>query len=138
VSNAGVGFVSLRVNTGVALCRNCIANINPRKDISLKENLTDTPSPQVAPRTISPKEFNRCLTLLKAEVGLDFPSLLARLESGLQIVWVTDTSMAHDLNPEALRRLGGLTILSAFYGAAVIFVNENKLIELEAKEDSHS
>ncbi len=104
----------------------------------VNENANDTPSSQVIPRTISPEEFNRRLTLLKVEVGLDFPNLLDRLDSGLQVVWVTDTGMAHDLNPDTLRRLGGLTILSAYYGAAVIFVNENKLMELEATDDSKS
>ena len=69
---------------------------------------------------------------------MDFPALMSRLESGVQVVWITDTGMAHDLEPEILRRLGAITIVCSFYGAAVIFVNENKLIELEAKSDTQS
>jgi hypothetical protein len=104
----------------------------------MKEDKTEESPSQVVPRTISQKEFNRRLTMLKTEARLDFPKLVASLETGMQVVWVTDTAMAHDLDPEILRRLGGLVILSAFYGAAVIFVNENKLVEIEAKHDPAS
>jgi hypothetical protein len=104
----------------------------------MKDDANQNEASQVKPRKISQKEFSRRLTLLKAEVALDFPELMSRLESGLQVVWITDTSMAHDLEPEILRRLGAMTIVCSSYGAAVIFVNENKLLELEAKDDPAS
>lgn len=104
----------------------------------MNENANDAPTSQVTPRKISQKEFTRRLSLLKAEVALDFPTLISGLESGLQVVWITDTSMAHDLEPEILRRLGAMTIVCSFYGAAVIFINENKLMELGVKDESQS
>ena len=128
----------LRAITGVALCRNSIANINSRKE-TLHEG-RHKPKRSFSSKTAenNQKEFSRRLALLKAEVALDFPALMSRLESGVQVVWITDTGMAHDLEPEILRRLGAITIVCSFYGAAVIFVNENKLIELEAKSDTQS
>ena len=38
------GFALLRVITKVALCRNCSATINPRKDIPMNDNANDNPS----------------------------------------------------------------------------------------------
>jgi hypothetical protein len=77
--------------------------------------------------------FNRRLTLLKTEVDLDFVGLVPALETGLQVILVTDGELGKDLNPDVLRRIGGMVMLCNNYGAAVIFVNENKVGELSRK-----
>ncbi len=75
--------------------------------------------------------LERRLKLLKAEIDLDFPGLLSSLENGRRIVLVTDDEFGKDLNPEALRRIGGMAMLcNHYYGATVIIVNENRIVEL--------
>jgi hypothetical protein len=82
----------------------------------------------------SSAEIHRRLTLLKAEVALDFPELLQELENGLQIVLVTDRVLGKDLNPDELRRIGGMAMLcNHYYDAAVLFMNENRIAELNSK-----
>ncbi len=78
--------------------------------------------------------LERRLKLLKAEVGLDFPQLLSELENGVQVVLVSDSVLGKDLDPDILRRIGGMAMLcNHYYGAAVIFMNENKFVELNRK-----
>jgi hypothetical protein len=96
----------------------------------MKENENDKPVSQTGPGRVSTREFNRRLTMLKAEVNLDFPTLIPSLESGTQVILVTDKDIGLDLNPDVLRRLGGMTVLCSYYGAAVVFVNPKKLTEL--------
>jgi hypothetical protein len=74
------------------------------------------------------KESNGRLTLSRTEVNLDFLGLVPQLESGSQIIWVTDKAMGKDLNPEVLRRLGGTAMLGSYFGAAIIFMNQNKTV----------
>lgn len=83
-----------------------------------------------APKRVSQTEFNRRLSMLKAEVSFDFPDLIPELESGSRVILITDKDIGLDLSPEALRRLGGMTVLCSYYGAAVVFVNPMKLTEL--------
>ena len=73
------------------------------------------------------KDFNRRLALLKTEVDLDFPGLVTQLESGLKVMLIADKRLGNGLNPDILRRYGGTTMLCNFYGAAVIFANENQI-----------
>lgn len=68
--------------------------------------------------------FEQRLALLKAEVELDFPGLPQRLEAGRKLVSVMYESLCGKLGPECLRRFGGMTVLCAHYGAAVIFVKD--------------
>lgn len=97
----------------------------------MKENANNSAPSQAAPPTRSSAEFNRRLTLLKAEVDLDFPNLVPHLESGLQLVLITDKEMGKDLDPDVLRRIGGMTMLCGHYGAGVFFVNTNKMLMSE-------
>ena len=83
---------------------------------------TNTPTETTPPLT---KEFKRRLAVLKAEVDNDFPGALQKLEADARVILVTDTGYAKGLNPDILRRLGGLIMLCSFYGAAVVFVIEN-------------
>jgi hypothetical protein len=92
----------------------------------MKEDANSNAPSRVAPPTASPDEFNRRLTLLKAEVDLDFTNLVPHLESGLQLVLITDKEMGKDLDPDALRRIGGMTMLCRHYGAGVFFINTKK------------
>jgi hypothetical protein len=82
---------------------------------------------------ISERELKRRLTMLKTEVNLDFPGLVPALENGLQVAAVTESFSEFDLNPDGLRRLGGMVLLCKHYGAAVVFVNENKFGEINSK-----
>lgn len=80
-------------------------------------------------------EYNRRLALLKTEVELDIPGLLARLESGLRVLFVTDNRLGNTLDPDVLRRLGGMTMLCRHYGATVIWANDETTVELEHKKE---
>lgn len=98
----------------------------------MNENTTETPKTTTQAKTPT-KEFNRRLALLKTEVNLDFPKLIPQLEAGLQVVLVTDQKFASGLDPDILRRLGGMVTLCSYYGAAVVFVNERKILEVDAE-----
>lgn len=76
------------------------------------------------------KAFTRRLALLKTEVGLDFPDLIPELEAGQRVILITDQKFAAGLDPDILRRLGGMVTLCGFYGAAVVFANLDKVHEL--------
>lgn len=84
--------------------------------------------------SMSPLE--RRLRLLRAEVELDFPGLIEELDSGMQVVLVTDSELGKDLSPDVLRRIGGMVMMCNHHGAAVIFVNERKFTELNSKVPS--
>lgn len=94
----------------------------------MKENINESTTMN---ETAKSSEFNRRLALLKTEVNLDFPELIPQLEQGQQVVLVTDQNFASELHPDLLRRLGGMVILCSFYGAAVLFVNERKIVDLD-------
>ncbi len=63
-------------------------------------------------------------------MDLDFPGLVPQLESGIHLLLVTDTKYGTDLNPDILRRFGGLTMLCRHYGTSVFFVNDERTVEL--------
>jgi hypothetical protein len=86
--------------------------------------------------TSKPTEFERRLAMLKTEVSLDFPNLIPQLEAGQQVVLITDRKYAQGLEPDILRRFGGMVMLCCLYGAAIVFVNEDKILELEQKRDA--
>ncbi len=97
----------------------------------MNENAKETSAVLAETTSTKKREFNRRLALLKTEVSLDFPRLIPQLEAGQQVVLVTDQEFASGLSPDVLRRLGGMVMLCSFYGAAVVFVNERKILELE-------
>ena len=68
--------------------------------------------------------FNRRLEMLKTEVDLDFTDLVNALEKGLKVVVVTEPFDSVDLDPDVLRRIGGMAMLCRHYGAVVIFADE--------------
>ena len=78
-------------------------------------------------------DLSRRLAVLKTEVELDFPGLVVALEKGLQLAVVTESYSEFDLHPELIRRVGGMVLLCRHYGAAVVFVNENRFGELNSK-----
>lgn len=102
----------------------------------MNENASESPKTTIEPKTVRTREFNRRLALLKTEVNLDFPGLIPDLESGTRVILVTDKEFGLDLNPDVLRRLGGMTVLCSYYGAAVVFVNPKKLTELDGKDST--
>lgn len=73
------------------------------------------------------------LRLLKVEVDCDFGGLVPALEAGVKLVLVTDEQLASNLDPDVLRRIGGMVILCRHYGAVVTFAWENQTIELRSK-----
>jgi hypothetical protein len=75
---------------------------------------------------------DRRLALLKAEVALDFEGLMPALEAGLKFVLVTDQELGKGLDPDVLRRIGGMVMLCNHYGAAVVFVKEKNFAELNS------
>ena len=91
-----------------------------------KHNASDTPERQAASR----RDFQHRLAVLKAEVEKDFPGTIDQLEGGVRVILVTDTGYAQGLDSDIIRRLGGLAVLSSFYGTAVVFVNQNRIFEV--------
>jgi hypothetical protein len=65
--------------------------------------------------------------MLKTEVDLDFPTLLQDLQGGLRIVLVTENPLLSSLEPDHLRRIGGMVAVCNDYGAAVLFVSEKRI-----------
>jgi hypothetical protein len=84
------------------------------------------------------KAFSRRLAMLKTEVGLDFEGLIQSLEAGLQTVVVTEPGLCGDLEPDVLRRVGGMVALCNHYGAAVVFVSGDKFAEFCGKASVNS
>lgn len=72
-------------------------------------------------------EFNRRLTLLKAEVGIDYVGILQALEAGLDVLLVTNSKPEVALDPENLRRIGGLVMLCQHYGTSVLLIREARV-----------
>jgi hypothetical protein len=82
-----------------------------------------------------PNTINSTLTLLKAEVDLDFEGLVQALEAGPQTVIVTTEGLVDkNLDPDALRRIGGMTMLCSHYGAVVVFLKEKKFVRVNLKD----
>jgi hypothetical protein len=79
---------------------------------------------------MSKDQGSRRLKLLKAEVDLDFVGLVPALESGVKLVLITDEELARDLDPDILRRIGGMVMLCRHYGSIVTFAWESQMIEL--------
>jgi|HubBroStandDraft_5_1064220.scaffolds.fasta_scaffold13783_1 hypothetical protein len=86
----------------------------------------------------NPALFERRLKLLRTEVDLDFSGLVESLENGLKVVVMTELNPNLDLDPDALRRLGGMVMLCRHYGAAVIFADETNFIELNSRNSDKS
>jgi hypothetical protein len=91
----------------------------------------DANEPTPANETSPSNEFNRRLAVLKTEVDLDFPNLLTGLESGVRLVIFKNNRPSADLNPEVLRRWGGMLALCESYGAAVLIVDQRRILETE-------
>jgi hypothetical protein len=104
----------------------------------MRENENDASASQTSPQAINAEDLNTRFALLKKEVSLDFPDLIPSLESGLQVVLVTDRRLGKNLNPDSLRKLGGITKLCGYYGATVLFVNQSKFMELGEIGESKS
>jgi hypothetical protein len=83
-------------------------------------------------------ELNRRLAMLKTEVELDYKGLLARLEEGMKMVFVTETPIGLDLDPDALRRIGGMVLLCNHYKCGVLFVCGIDCAEMSLKRSSDS
>jgi hypothetical protein len=83
-------------------------------------------------------QFERRLKMLKTEVDLDFPGLLRCLEEGLQIVLITENELTTSLEPDHLRRTGGMVAVCNHYGAAVVFVSEKKIARFGGSAKSAS
>lgn len=81
----------------------------------------------------NPELIERRLSLLKAEVDLDFDGLVSALENGLKVVLVTEPYPNLNFNPDGLRRIGGMAMLCRHYGAVVVFADEGKFAELNSK-----
>jgi hypothetical protein len=75
---------------------------------------------------------NRRLKLLRAEVDLDFAGLVPALEAGAKVVLITDEELASDLDPDVLRRIGGMVMLCRNYGAVVTFAWQDQMIEIKS------
>lgn len=93
-----------------------------------KGSAHDTPDRQAAAR----RDFQHRLAVLKREVEKDFPGSIDQLEGGVRVILVTDTGYAQGLDSDIIRRLGGLAVLSSFYGTAVVFVNLNRIMEIDS------
>jgi hypothetical protein len=78
-----------------------------------------------------PNTINRTLTQLKAEVDLEFEGLVQALEAGPQAVIITTEGLVgKNLDPDVLRRIGGMTMLCSHYGAVVIFLKEKRFVRV--------
>ena len=77
--------------------------------------------------------IERRIANLKADVNADFPGLPGTLEKGIQLVCITEPYPDFDFHPENLRRLGGMLMLSKHYGASVLFIDEDKFVELNKR-----
>jgi hypothetical protein len=96
----------------------------------MKENANEPTRTDSETNTATTKQFNRRLALLKTEVSIDFPELIPQLDAGQHVVLITDRKFAAGLEPDLLRRLGGMVMLCSYYGAAVVFVNDNRVLEI--------
>ena len=75
-------------------------------------------------------EMKKRLAMIRTEVSFDFPGVLEDLESGTPVVLIKSSKFASSLSPDVLRRIGGLAALCNHYGATLIYVHPDKLIEL--------
>ena len=67
------------------------------------------------------KEFNRRLAVLRTEVDLDYKDLISNLDAGMKLILIRDSPLGQDLDPDALRRIGGMVMLCNHYGCGVLY-----------------
>jgi hypothetical protein len=83
-------------------------------------------STEGAKKKMTVAERERKLALLAAEVSRDFGWFVPALKDGIKVVLVDEEELAPTLDPDALRKIGGLVVLCDHYGASVIFTKRDR------------
>jgi hypothetical protein len=81
-------------------------------------------------------EFNETLKqfeTLKGDLEAQFPGLIRKLQSGVQILVISDVGIFKELNPERVRCIGGLVALCHAYEVAFLFVSPYKVATLTSR-----
>jgi hypothetical protein len=80
-------------------------------------------------RVSTGRESDPQLDLLKTEIGDAFPDLLQALEKGIPLVLISGKALPDMVDPDSLRRIGGIVLLCQHYGASTVFLKNQRHIQ---------